>query len=326
MSAIMERSLQDPYSRRDSTMSAIVERSRQPSVGSIQQSPRADNGMFAEQEPRRFSLARSTTLSTISSAASFATARTSIGPNDFLRQNGSPQDESTLAGYGASRHSSISGGSTTLQGSMAKSSGSSSDHTVTIATGSGNTGILHVEPTKPMLVLFTQHRKTGARNMVTLELDHLTDVNPERCNCRRSDQKGLACRHVSFERNKGKAYLEARRFEPESAQQADWDVGRLAHARRNEPAARKAAWKGLTRVTLTFANPRDKAKFTGGWCRCPQRGKTKETDEERRQCVVDGHRGLVGEAKEYYLSKMVEFENRRNTRKPVIMGFRDDRQ
>lgn len=246
-----------------------------------------------------------------------------------------PTDQPMLPGsHQNTRHTSLpnrspSVSTTRPQPSMttARSSGSSgSDHTLTIATGSGNTGVLHVPPARPLLVLLTQNSRTGARSMVTLDLT-TTDVNPERCNCRRVDAKGLACCDVSLERsggNEGKP-LEARRFEPPSPAAPDWDVSRLAYARRNEAdAVRNTQWKDLTRVTVTFQNPADKAKFTGGWCRCKNRGKPKETGEERRSCVNDGHRGLLGQAKEVYLDKKADYDNWRNNRQQVVNGLRPD--
>lgn len=321
-----------PSLRRESTRQSFTEGSRQPqsSTNSSYLSPISD-------EPLQYSSLRGSRQGLGDGRMSAPNACSPSSYGDFggcrssCLSSSPPTDEPLHLGGspGATRRqfSQPSSGGNFLFDPRAsivsqKSSSSGSQHTTTIATGNG-TGVLHVPPAKPMLVLLTRDTRTGLRTMVTLDLTS-TDVNPERCNCRRSDARGRDCCDVSLEKTgNGGRPMDARKLQPLSAAQPDWDFSRLASSRQNEEAFKKSQWKDLTRVTLTFMNPQDKARFTGGGCPCPNRGK-RETVVQRRSCVTAGHRGLVGEAKEYYHDESVKYTTWRNGRQHVVHGIKPD--
>lgn len=184
----------------------------------------------------------------------------------------------------------------------------------------GNTsGILHVKPDKPLLVLFTRHPKTGDPLMVTLELDTL-NVNPKRCDCHRNDVKSQQCLHVAMERDAGKEgepLLGVTRYEAVGDNQKEWNVSRLALEQRDKPGVGKKPWTDLTRLTIKFRDVSERRRFSGENCGCKNRGRT-ETWADLQKCVNQSHRGLLGEVKMRYRRQIWEYNDIRTHRQHVI--------
>jgi hypothetical protein len=175
-----------------------------------------------------------------------------------------------------------------------------------------------------MLVIFIEDKHTYVRSTAIIELPS-TSAMPEKCDCQRRGSKGKNCLHVSLGRGDGyeSKVLAARRFEPRSTSQTDWDLSRLALSRLDDPEVKGIIWKDLLRISLSFLTAKDKETFSGYLCDCPNRGKL-ETGEARRQCVIKGHRGLIGKAKEYYLVKRMGYEGWQDSRKHVVNGIKEE--
>ncbi|CAG9940139.1 unnamed protein product [Clonostachys rosea f. rosea IK726] len=204
---------------------------------------------------------------------------------------------------------------------------SSSEHTTTIATGPWSTGTLHQCPPKPMLVLFTHNESTRKKAIVTINVDSETLINPERCNCRQAGTDGFSCPIAAVERRSALS-LEAYRYEAAAPQQgmgtssgdtdADWNLARLAV---NNPASRKSsnAWHNMKRLSIMFPSPGERARFGGtpNACHCSIR-----TEAELQSCLRLGHKGYLGEVKEYHRVKMNEYEQSRwEGKQDVVMGL-----
>lgn len=189
----------------------------------------------------------------------------------------------------------------TIMTPTANISSSSNGYTVTIPTGPYTTGSLHVRPPKPMLVLFTRSLADGELSLVTIQIDEETAVNPERCDCRRIGREGLSCRIAAVERRRGKANLEARRFDVSGSGETGWNAACLSL---NNPSSRATTWPSLNRVSITFPHPEDRAKFGGtpNQCRC-----TIKNDGDMRHCLGMGHMGLWGEVQEFHRRRCNEF-------------------
>ncbi|KAF4469847.1 hypothetical protein FALBO_3287 [Fusarium albosuccineum] len=198
------------------------------------------------------------------------------------------------------------------------SNSSNSDvRSVSISTGTNTTGLLHRRPPKPMLVLFTQNPQDGKLSFVTIQIDDETKMNPERCNCRRSGRDGASCDVAAIEKKKGDANIEARRYEPSSGGEMDWNMAQLAL---NNPASTsdKAIWPNLKRLSIRFPDAKSRAKFCGtpSQCRC----KIKK-EAELRKCIQDGHRGLWGEVQEVYRRQVNNFHKQKyESRQQVVYG------
>ncbi|KAF5022559.1 hypothetical protein F66182_5392 [Fusarium sp. NRRL 66182] len=204
-------------------------------------------------------------------------------------------------------------------GISSNSNSSNSDiHSVSISTGTNSTGLLHKRPVKPMLVLFTQNPQNGKFSFVTIQIDDETNMNPERCNCRKSGRDGLFCEIAAIEKNKGNNNIAARRYEQSTSDgEMDWNLARLAL---NNPASTSSNvnWPNLKRVSIMFPTAEDRAKFCGtpNQCRC----KIKK-ERELRDCIKSGHRGLWGEVQESYRKQMNSFyQQRYEGRSHVVYG------
>ncbi|KAL2881198.1 hypothetical protein SGCOL_003489 [Colletotrichum sp. CLE4] len=128
--------------------------------------------------------------------------------------------------------------------------------------GGHTTGTVHRRPSKPMLVLFTQNMQTGKRALVTIDIDEDTDVNPDRCNCRRSGRDGSSCQIAAIEQDRGNAELSVRRYESRD-DDMDWNLAKLALGRRGEKEYAAAVWKDVRRISIMFPSSQDRAKFGG---------------------------------------------------------------
>lgn len=218
--------------------------------------------------------------------------------------------------------------STWTEQSSASSSGGSSS-TIGVDTGGGITGTLHTPPPKPMVVILIDDQDTGERSIVTLDLP-TSEVRPDLCNCRRSDPQGRNCRDVCLELTRQgtgasrRSFLQARMLRPTTAQSTDWDLSRLAYTRRNDDSVHSTALENLNRVTISFDRASDRVLFCGDvFCGCLNRGLAGlETDRERRECIRKNHRGIVGQAKEYYLKELRAYESAEASRTHVVHGPR----
>ncbi|KAF4454030.1 hypothetical protein F53441_3414 [Fusarium austroafricanum] len=187
-------------------------------------------------------------------------------------------------------------------------SSSSEVRSVSISTGTNSTGLLHKRPVKPMLVLFTQNRQGDKFSFVTIQIDEETNVNPERCNCRRSGRDGASCDIAAIEKKKGGTTIAARRYEqPTSDGDMDWNLARLAI---NNPAStsNNVNWPNLERLSIKFPTAQARARFCGtpNVCRCKIRN-----EGDMSECLKQQHRGLWGEVQEYYRRQMNSFHKQR---------------
>lgn len=215
-----------------------------------------------------------------------------------------------------------------------QTSGSSSGSTSTLGvdTGGGIIGTLHTPPPKPMVVILIDDQDTGERSIVTLDLP-TSEVRPDLCDCRRGDHQGRSCRDVCLELTRqgptggGRrgSFLQARILKPTTAQSsADWDLSRLAYTRRHDDSVNSSPLENLNRVTISFDRASDRVLFCGDlFCGCVNRGMAGlETDRQRRDCVRENHRGIVGQAKEYYLKELRAYESAEASRTHVVNGPR----
>lgn len=196
-----------------------------------------------------------------------------------------------------SRSSSVSTANTDLGSIFSLSSNFSTTTSVSNSNfngGKARTADFHQIPPKPMLVLFTQNTKTGKLAMVTVDIDKGTEVNPDRCNCRRSGRDGSSCQIAAVEQDRGEL-LSVRRFEGGDGD-ADWNLARLALSRRSESEYAAAAWKDVRRISIMFPTSEDRAKFGGmpNICICSAR-----TESELGQCLKKRHKGYLGLVREF---------------------------
>ncbi|KAM0218492.1 hypothetical protein ACHAQD_006875 [Fusarium lateritium] len=204
-------------------------------------------------------------------------------------------------------------------GISSNSNSSNSDvRSVSISTGTNTTGLLHKRPVKPMLVIFTRSRQDNRFSFVTVQIDDETNMNPERCNCRRSGKDGASCDIAAIEKKKGDAPITARRYEQSTSDgEMDWNLARLAL---NNPAATtdNVNWPNLKRLSIKFPTAHARAKFCGtpNVCHCKIK---KEGD--LLKCIQEGHRGLWGEVQENYRRQMNSFHKQRyESRSHVVYG------
>lgn len=249
---------------------------------------------------------------------------------------------STARSRARSSVTSIRTDATTGGGGSSSSSGSAS--TLGVDTGGGITGTLHTPPPKPMVVILIDDQDAGERSIVTLDLP-TSEVRPDLCDCRRGDHQGRSCRDVCLEVSRqGPAmggggdggmgrrgsFLQARILKPtttttQSSASADyWDLSRLAYTRRHDASAHSSGLANLNRVTISFDRAADRVLFSGDvHCGCANRGRAGlETDRQRRECVRANHRGIVGQAKEFYLKELRAYEGAEAARTHVVNGPR----
>ncbi|WZH45191.1 uncharacterized protein QYS62_006233 [Fusarium acuminatum] len=204
-------------------------------------------------------------------------------------------------------------------GISSNSNSSNSDvRSVSISTGTNTTGLLHKRPVKPMLVIFTQSRQDNRFSFVSIQIDDETNMNPERCNCRRSGRDGASCDIAAIEKKKGDAPIAARRYEQSTSDgEMDWNLARLAL---NNPAATSdnVNWPNLKRLSIKFPTAQARARFCGtpNVCHCKIK---KEGD--LLKCIQERHRGLWGEVQENYRRQMNSFHKQRyESRSHVVYG------
>ncbi|KAF5665145.1 hypothetical protein FHETE_6761 [Fusarium heterosporum] len=204
-------------------------------------------------------------------------------------------------------------------GISSNSNSSNSDvRSVSISTGTNSTGLLHKRPVKPMLVAFTQSRQGDRFSFVSIQIDDETNMNPERCNCRRSGRDGASCDIAAIEKKKGDAPLAARRYEQSASDgEMDWNLARLAL---NNPASTSDSvnWSNLKRLSIKFPTAQARARFCGtpNVCHCKIK---KEGD--LLKCIQERHRGLWGEVQENYRRQMNSFHKQRyESRSHVVYG------
>ncbi|TIC91276.1 hypothetical protein CH35J_011194 [Colletotrichum higginsianum] len=210
--------------------------------------------------------------------------------------------------------------STTTAPSNNSSSGSEA-RTATVSIGGHTTGTVHRRPPKPMLVLFTRNPQTGALTMVTVDIDEDTEVNPDRCNCRRSGRDGSSCQIAAIEQSRGKVEMSVRRFESHDGD-VDWNLAKLALGRRGEREHAAAAWKDVRRISIMFPTAEDRAKFGGtpNNCQCSTR-----TEAELGQCLKKMHKGFLGLVRESGRQQLNEYHRTRfGSQHDVVRGMRDD--
>ncbi|GKT41360.1 uncharacterized protein ColSpa_01541 [Colletotrichum spaethianum] len=201
------------------------------------------------------------------------------------------------------------------------SSSGSEARTATVSIGGFTTGTVHRRPPKPMLVLFTQHPQTGKLAMVTIDIDEDTEVNPDRCNCRRSGRDGSSCLIAAIEQNRGNVDMSVRRFESRDGDM-DWNLAKLALGRRGEKEYAAAVWKDVRRISIMFPTPEDRAKFGGtpNICQCSAR-----TEAELGQCLKRRHKGFLGLVRESGRQQLNEYHRARfGSQHDVVRGMRDD--
>lgn len=241
-------------------------------------------------------------------------------------QPGSPSRSGTVATAGASTLNVPAKASRTLSMSSnisqavstGNSNSSSDSHTYTVSTGSNSTGFVHRTPPKPKLVLFTQSAKDQHVSFVSIDIDDETQVNAERCNCRRAGPDGSSCKITALERNRGKANLEARRFETSKRGDMDWNLARLALNGPESPNE-STVWPGLQRVSFMFPSPQARARFGGTPNKCQCKA---ITEGELRQCLLNGHKGLLGEVQEFYRQQMNDYHKLRyESHQQVVNGM-----
>lgn len=210
---------------------------------------------------------------------------------------------------------------------QSSNSSSGSNSTIGVDTGGGIIGTLHTPPPKPMIVMLIENQETGERSIVTLDLPS-SEIRPDLCDCRRSGAQGRSCRDVCLEVNRQgpgtaarRPFLQARILKPVTTQSgAEWDLSRLAYTRRDDDSVNSSPLDNLNRVTISFDLPSDRVAFCGDvFCGCVNRGKAGlETDRQRRDCVNGNHRGIVGQAKEYYYEELRAYELAAASRTHVV--------
>ncbi|EFQ31978.1 hypothetical protein CGRA01v4_13160 [Colletotrichum graminicola] len=201
------------------------------------------------------------------------------------------------------------------------SSSGSEARTATVRIGGYTTGTVHRRPPKPMLVFFTRNPKTGKPAMVAVDIDEDTQVNPDRCNCRRSGRDGSSCQIAAIEQDQGNMDMSVRRFESRDSD-VDWNVAKLALGRRGEREYADAVWKDVRRISIWFPTSQDRAKFGGtpNICQCSAR-----TEAELSECLKRRHKGLLGLVRESGRQQLNEYHRARfASQHDVVRGMRDD--
>lgn len=203
------------------------------------------------------------------------------------------------------------------------SSGNSETHTVTVCIGGQTTATIHRRPPNPMIVFFTQDCETKRLALVAVEVNEYTQVNPDRCNCRKSGTDGASCTIAAIEQEKGMMNLTARRFECRDGDgDIDWNLAKLALSRQGEKEYAGAAWKDVRRISITFPTPQERAVFGGtpNMCHCELR-----TEAELARCLQGRHQGQLGLVREFGRQQLNEYHRERfGSQQEVVRGRRDD--
>ncbi|KAJ2904568.1 hypothetical protein MKZ38_007767 [Zalerion maritima] len=204
---------------------------------------------------------------------------------------------------------------------------SPSEQTVSILTSRGTrSGVLHVEPVKPMLVMFTRNGDNGGLSIICMSIDNLTKPNHERCNCQQTNQAGRDCPITVIERSKGDAPIEAKILGPYmSDADTEWDVLKLAASRRGDSKGFGGCdWYGLQRVSIRFRSADDRFKLVGRLCFCANARRVFTVGDETA-CMRVGHVGLFGEVRIRYRRELQRYYVRMNQprERDVINPTRD---
>jgi hypothetical protein len=186
----------------------------------------------------------------------------------------------------------------------------------------GTSGWFHSQPKKPMLVLFLQDESADRRgdgySFLTVKLDLLTDLAPERCNCRldcsRYQPVGDYCTHAIIGRSDKKS-LQAEIYESENF--LDWDVNRLGLSGRQRLPRKRL--HSLTRICFKFGPPGsvdavDRRKYFAGSCVCRPRKAA-----ELAACLAK-HKSLFREVKELGRRRLMSWGHAMNSRKEILTG------
>ena len=114
----------------------------------------------------------------------------------------------------------------------------------TVSTGSGRAH-LHSKPSKPMLVIFLKSQDESAKlALVAIQMDDLTEVVRERCQCRNSNSK---CLISCIERSGGNLLIQ--RWNADQGLKS-WNLAKLGQEQRKELP--HDSWDNVKRVSLTF--------------------------------------------------------------------------
>lgn len=170
---------------------------------------------------------------------------------------------------------------------------STSDTMVTVSSSDGlKSAPVHIQPRKPILVLFTRDPETKHCAIDVVSIDD--DLKPSR--------QGQS-QTISILEPKGN--LEARRLYSPTGQ---WDLLCLyadcGHARKGCTAE---AWGGLGRVSFLFPDVEARFRFSGMFCSCQRR-----TIGQEKECMEKGHLGQLGKAAVYYRKRMISYDLKRN--------------
>ena len=114
----------------------------------------------------------------------------------------------------------------------------------TISTGTGRAH-LHAKPAKPLLVIFLKSQDDSANlATVAIQMDDLTEVMRERCQCRNANSK---CRISCIERSGSNLLIQ--RWNADQGLMS-WNVAKLGQEQRKELP--QDAWNNVKRVSFKF--------------------------------------------------------------------------
>jgi len=183
-------------------------------------------------------------------------------------------------------------------------------------------GWFHSEPEKSMLVLFLQDespdRKGEGLSFLTVRLDLLTSLVPDRCNCQQDRRRGqhisTFCTHAAIEQNDHKS-LQAQLYEAEDL--LEWDINQLGVSRHQE--LHKNRLDGLIRVGLRFGQPGHadavtRRNYFAGDCNCHPDKASGLYD------CMEKHKSLFREVKEVGRSRLMSWSKAMNSRKNILTG------
>ncbi|OCK79264.1 hypothetical protein K432DRAFT_455910 [Lepidopterella palustris CBS 459.81] len=177
----------------------------------------------------------------------------------------------------------------------------------TINTGASSRARLHAKPLKPLLVIFLKSKDQSSRlSIVAIEMDGLTNVVRERCECRSSKSR---CRVSCVERENGSLLVQ--RWDA-GDNLTSWDIAKLSTAQRRDTDAR---WEKLKRVSLKFERWEDRYRFSGAPCKC-----SVATTHELSNCNLLNHNGLFGIVKQIGTQRLLNYHDQRDKRSVIITG------
>ena len=206
--------------------------------------------------------------------------------------------------------------------SMSSKKRSTWSTTTKVSLETGADGWFHSEPEKSMLVLFLKdespNRKGEGLSFLTIKLDLLTNLVPDRCNCQLDRKRGQRitdlCTHAAIEQEDKKS-LQAQLYEAEDL--LEWDVNLLRVSR--HPELHKNRLDGLICVGLRFGQPGHgdavkRRNYFAGDCNChPSKA------GGLYECL-DKHKSLFREVKEVGCSRLVNWSKAMSSRKDVLTG------